>query len=101
VSKRGEKHDTLVIEKAFFLEQVEDMVSPEFLGGLEVEVGDGGPPSVGVPDPSGGEAMNVRVGVDEASEGLGDGDDTGSGLRVVGRLGHQALKGLIGDAGEL
>jgi hypothetical protein len=83
------------------LEQVEDFVSPECLGGLEVEVRNGRPPSVRVPDPSGGKAMNVRVGVDEASEGLGDGDDSGSGMRVVGRLGHQAVKGLIVDAGEL
>jgi hypothetical protein len=60
-AKRGEKLDTLVGEKAFFLEQAEDLVSPEFLGGLEVEVGDGGPASIGVPDPSGAKAMNVRV----------------------------------------
>lgn len=45
--------------------------------------------------------LNVRVGVDEASEGLREGDDSRSSTRVVRRLGHQGVKGLIGDAGEV
>ena len=76
-------------------------MSPEFFGSLEVEIGYVSPLAVRVPDPSGGEAVNVRVGIDEAPKGLRDGDHSGSSPLVVDSLCHQHLEGLIGETGEV
>ena len=101
IAKRGEKHDTLVSEKSFSLEQAEDFVSPGFLGGLEVDAGYGSPQAVWVPDPSGGKAMDVGMWIDEASETLRHGDDSGASLLVVDGFCHQLLEGLIGETGQV
>jgi hypothetical protein len=54
-----------------------------------------------VPDPSGGEAVDVGVRVDEASETLRHGDHPGSSLWVVDGFSHQLLQGLMGETGEI
>jgi len=76
-------------------------VSPEFFGGMKIDVGYGSPVSVWVPDASRGKAMDMWVWVDETSKGLRHGDHTGPSLLVVDGFCHQLLEGLIGETGEV
>ena len=77
VSKRSEEFDTLFAEESFGLEQVQDLVSEELLGGMGIEVGDGSPMTLVIPNSSGSNTVNVRVGIQDTAEGLGYGDDAG------------------------
>jgi len=77
VSKRSEELDTLFGEESFGLEQVKDFVSEELLGAMGIEVGDGSPMTLVIPNSSGSETVNVRVGIQDTAEGLGYGDDAG------------------------
>lgn len=45
--------------------------------------------------------MDVGMWIDEASETLRHGDDSGASLLVDDDFSHQLLKGLIGETGEV
>jgi len=91
VSKRSEELDTLFGEESFGLEQVQDFVSEELLGGMGIEVGDGSPMTWVIPNSSGSKTVNVRVGIQDTAEGLGYGDDAGACLFVTHGFSHQLL----------
>ncbi len=48
-----ENLDTLVAQKAFVFEPMDDFVAEELLGSRGVDVGDGSPLSLVIPNPSG------------------------------------------------
>lgn len=75
-------------------------MSEQLFGGSGIDVGNGKPPSVDVPDSSGSDAMDMRVWVDETSKGLGHDDDSGSSVLVIDGLRHQLVNGLIGEPSE-
>ena len=81
--ERAQKLDSLVAQKVSSLQQEEGFVSEQLLGDGGIDVGNGKPSSLGVPDSSGCKAMDMGVWVDEASKGLRHGDDSGPNVFVV------------------
>jgi hypothetical protein len=101
ISEGIQQLDALVAQKAFTLEQSERFVPKQPFGGSGIDVRYGKPSSVGVPDSSGSKAMEMWVWVDETSEALRHGDDSGSSVLVVDGLRHQLVNGLIGEPSEI
>ena len=68
---------------------------------MGVDVGNGNPLSVGIPDSSGNDAVQVRVPLQVIGEGL-DGDDHGGPRALVlDGSDHELMNGLVSGLGEL
>jgi hypothetical protein len=101
ISKGIQKLDALVAQKAFTAKPAKRLVSEQLFGGAGIDVGNGKPPSVDVPDSSGSKAVDMWVWVDEASKSLRHGDDTGPSVLVVDGFAHQLAERLVGQTSEI
>jgi len=60
-----------------------------------------GSTSVGKPDSSGNDAVQVWIPLQVVGEGLDGGDHAGLSLRVIDGGGHEFVNGFVGGPGEL
>ena len=100
-SKRSQKLDALLGEESFAFEQEQDLVSEELFCGVGVEVRNGKPLSLSIPNSSRRKAVSMRVSLDETAKGLRDTDDTGSSMFVADDFAHEFLDGFISEACEI
>lgn len=70
-------------------------MSEQLLRGVGIDIGDRQPLAFFVPDAARGKTMSMRVYVQDASESLRHGDDTGAGVFVKNGVGHELLDGLV------
>ena len=76
-------------------------MSKKFLGGVSVDVGDGSPFTLLIPNSSRSETMGMWVWTDSVAKRLRDGDDAGTSLRVADGFTHQLLNGLVSESGKI
>ncbi len=71
------------------LEEVENFVAEQLLSGVGIDVGNGNPLSVGIPNASGDKAVSVGIRLQERAKGLRDTNDAGSSVFVA--RGHLSI----------
>ena len=95
ISKRAEQVDAFVTQKLLAFEQAKYFVSEQLLRGVGIDIGDRQPLAFFVPDAARGKTISMRVYVQDTSESLRHGDDTGAGVFVKNGVGHELLDGLV------
>ena len=93
--------DAFVGKKVVFLQQSKDPLPKQSFRGVCVDVGNRIPLSVGTPDASGNEAMQMWIPLQVVGEGLDGDDHAGPGLVVLDSSGHELLNGFVSGPGEL
>jgi hypothetical protein len=101
ISKREEQVQAFVAQEVFTLQQVKYFVREQLLRGVGIDIGDRQPLTVLVPDPTRGDAMSMRMHVQNTPKRLRHGDHPGTGFVVTGGLAHQLVDGLISEANEI
>ena len=99
MSKRGEQLDAFITQKSFALEQVQYFVSEQLLRSNGIDVGEGKPLSLAVPNTTRGEAVSMRVYVQNTSKALRHRHDAGTSFVFAHSFEHQLLDGLISESG--
>ena len=66
-----------------------------------VDVGNRNPLSVGTPDPSGNDAVQMRIPNQVVGEGLDGGDHADANVVVIDGRGHELVDGFVACPGEL
>jgi len=73
-------------------------VSEQPLGGVGIDIRNGEPLSLSIPNPSGHKAVSMGMRLNQTTKGLRDTDDTGSSLFVADGFAHEFLDGFISEA---
>jgi hypothetical protein len=96
-----EEAGAVVVEQAGPLEQADDLVPEQLLGGRGADVRHAHPLAGAGPATAGDERVYVRVGVELIPERLGHGDHArAEALLLAGRHGHQLANGLPGRGAQ-
>ncbi len=76
-------------------------MSEQHLGGVGIDVGNGNPLSVGIPNASRDKAVSVGIWLQERTKGLRDTNDAGSSVFVARGFTHELFDGLVGESCEI
>ena len=88
-------------QELFALEQVEDFEAEQLLGSDSIDIRNREPLTFLIPKPTRGEAVRVRMRIQNIPERLRHRDDTGAGFVVADGFDHQLFDGLVSEAGEI
>ena len=76
-------------------------MAEQLLSGVGIDVGNGNPLSVGIPNASRDKAVSVGIRLQERAKGLRDTNDAGSSVFVTRGFTHELFDGLVGESCEI
>ncbi len=83
------------------MEESKDLLPKQNFRDVGVDVGNRNPLSVGTPDASGNDAVQMRIPNQVVREGLYGGDHADANVVVIDSRGHELVDGFVAGAGEL